>query len=94
MIGILRLLEDKPQKATHISQKLNINPSVFSEMVNFLLRQNLIAAKKISPKRQVFVLTKRGRTVVSYYRNIQEVMLVEEYEEKPMPMAEIRRRRR
>ena len=58
---ILKLLSDgKPQKITHISQKLNINPAVTTEYIGFLQKQKLIEKILISTKRQEFRVTEEG----------------------------------
>src|SRR3990170_7860088 len=90
---ILKLLSDcKPQKITHISQKLNINPASTVEIVDFMQKQQLIEKINISPKRQEFRLTERGKQVKDMFETIRQVVYIESEPREATPDLEIRRR--
>lgn len=92
----LWLLGDgKGWKITHISQKLNINPAVTAEYLDFMQKQGLIEKIAISPKRHEFRITERGKAVEKHFEIIrQNVYGVESESPVATPELEIKRRSR
>ncbi len=90
---ILKLLGDgKGWKITHISQKLNINPAVTAEHIDFMQKQQLIEKIAISPKRHEFGITKRGKELKKHFELIRQKVYVESEAQVATPELEIRRR--
>lgn len=82
-VDILRVLARRgPLKLTHIMYKANVNCSVLKQLLDFLVRQNLIEEQASSRKRKktrvVYVITERGLTVLRYFRELNRALQITE----------------
>ena len=85
-IDILHALAHRgPLKLTHIMYKANVNFSILTGYVSFLIKQGLIEEKNIGKKKVVYVITQRGVTVVKSFRELQQAIpLVEDERRAPI----------
>ena len=79
-IDILTVMAQKgPLKLTHVMYKANLNCSVLKEYLDFLIKQGLAEEHTVKKGRIVYAITQRGKTVITYFRELQQVLpLVEE----------------
>jgi predicted transcriptional regulator len=54
--------------------KANINCSVLNEYIDFLIKQDLIEKRTIKKERIVFEITQRGKTVLKYFRELEQAL--------------------
>jgi predicted transcriptional regulator len=92
----LWLLGDgKGWKITHISQKLNVNPAVTAEYLDFMINQQLIEKIAVSPKRYEYRITERGKAVEEHFEIVRQITYGAESESQiPVQQLEIKRRNR
>ena len=62
------LTHREPLKLTHILYKSNVNCSVISEYLEFLLKQGLVEESNFK-NRTVYAVTQRGLTVLKLFRD-------------------------
>lgn len=73
-IAVLKVLaKNGPMKTTHISQNVNVNPSVLNEYLDFFQKQKLVEQERIG-KRVMYKLTQRGLKVLEYFTEIRGVL--------------------
>jgi len=79
-IDILKVLAQRgPLKLTHVMYKANVNCSVLKEYMDFLIKQGLVEERTIGKRRVVFAVTRRGITVLKYFKELKQVLpIVEE----------------
>ena len=82
-IDILKVLaRHGPLKLTHVMYKANLNCSVLKQSLNFLIQQSLVedqtSHKKRNRTRVVYAITERGRTVLKYFRELDNALLITE----------------
>jgi len=87
-VDILKVLaRHGPLKLTHIMYKANINCSVLKQHLGFLIQQNLVEEQALRSKRQkrvVYAITERGRTVLKYFRELNDALqIIEEAQKIP-----------
>ncbi len=78
-----------PLRLTHIMYKANVNCSVLKKHLSFLIQHNLVKEKKIRKKKgtyAVYTITKRGRTVLKYFRELRSTLPITEEERKIPPL--------
>lgn len=66
-----------PLKLTHVMYKVNVNCTVLKELLDSLSQQNLIeeqALRKKKGQKTVYAITERGRTVLTYFREITRTL--------------------
>jgi len=56
--------------------KANVNCSVLKSYLSFLMRQNLVEERAVERKRTVYAITERGRTVLRYFRELENALPV------------------
>ncbi len=84
-VAILSVLAIRgPLKLTHIMYKANINCSVLTEDLNFLIKQKLVEERIVEKSRVVFAITPRGTTVLKYFRELTQALPI--IEESRMPL--------
>ena len=84
-VAILNALSIRgPLKLTHIMYKANINCSVLTEDLNFLIKQKLVEERIVEKDRVVFAITPRGSTVLKYFRELTQALPI--IEENRIPM--------
>jgi predicted transcriptional regulator len=78
-IDILKVLANTgPLKMTHIMFKSNFNDTMLKEYLGFLIKQGLVEEQTIKKKSKVFAITKRGMTILRYFREpTQEMYVIE-----------------
>ena len=87
-VAILNVLAHKgPLKLTHIMYKANVNCSILTEYLDFLIKQDLIEKRIIENERTVFKITQRGITVLKNFRELTQVLpIIEEPRKQPTPL--------
>ena len=84
-VAILSVLAIRgPLKLTHIMYKANINCSVLTEHLNFLIKQKLVEERIVKKSRVVFAITPRGSTVLKYFRELTQALPIIEENRVPM----------
>ena len=73
-IDVLRVLaRHGPLKLTHIMYKVNVNCSALKQSLDSLSQQNLIEEQTLRKRKRqktVYDITERGRTAITYFREI------------------------
>ena len=82
-IDVLKVLANRgPLKLTHIMYKANVNCSVLKEYLDFLIQRGLVEEqtmhKKRNKKKVVYAITERGRTVLRYFRELNNALQITE----------------
>ena len=84
-VDILSVLAHRgPLKLTHIMYKANVNCSVLSEYLGFLMQKELVEERSVGKNRTVFAITQRGVTVLKYFGELKRVLPIEE-EQRHLP---------
>jgi len=86
-VDILKVLaRHGPLKLTHIMYKSNVNCTVLKQFLDSLSQQNLIE-EQVIPKRKtqkiVYAITERGRTVLTYFKEITKALQTTEELQRP-----------
>jgi len=86
-VDILKVLaRHGPLKPTHIMGKANVNFSVLKQYLDFLNQHNLVEEQALHEKRNktrvVYAITERGRTVLKYFRELNNALQITEEENK------------
>jgi len=82
-IDVLKVLANRgPLKLTHIMYKANVNCSVLKEYLDFLIQRGLVEEQTMHKKRNktkvVYAITERGRTVLRYFRELNNALQITE----------------
>ena len=78
-VDVLKVLaRHGPLKLTHIMNKANVNFNVLKQYLDFLVQQNLVEEQALSKKRVVYAITERGRTVLKYFRELNNALQITE----------------
>ncbi len=82
-VDILKALaRHGPLKLTHIMYKANVNCSVLKQYLDFLIQHNLVEEQVLHKKRNktrvVYAITKRGRTALKYFRELNNALQITE----------------
>jgi Predicted transcriptional regulator len=90
-VDILKVLaRHGPLKLTHIMYKANVNCSVLRQYLNFLIQHNLVEEQTLHKKRHktsvVYAITERGRTVLKYFRDLNNALQITEEANKIPPL--------
>jgi predicted transcriptional regulator len=82
-VDILSVLAHRgPLKLTHVMYKANVNCSVLSEYLEFLIGHELVEEKQLKKSRKVYAVTQRGITVLRAFRELKQALPIVE-EAKP-----------
>lgn len=73
-------------KVTHIMYKANVNCKVLKEHLNFLTKQGLIEQRVVGKGRVVYANTARGTTVLTYFRELNKALPINEEDSKILPV--------
>jgi len=85
-VDILSVLAHRgPLKLTHIMYKANVNCSVLSEYLVFLMEKGLVEERILRKSRKVYAITQRGVTVLKYFGELKQVLPIEEEERRHVP---------
>jgi predicted transcriptional regulator len=84
-VDVLKVLALRgPLKLTHIMYKANVNCSVLSEYLEFLLKQGLVEERALKKNRTVYAVTQHGLTVLKSFRELSQALpIVEENRRQP-----------
>ncbi len=84
-VDIIKVLALRgPLKLTHIMYKANVNCSVLSEYLEFLLKQGLVEERLVKKNRNVYAVTQQGLTVLKSFRELTQALpIVEEKRQAP-----------
>ena len=85
-VDILSALANRgPLKLTHVMYKANVNCSVLSEFLEFLLKQGLVEERNVK-NRTVYAVTQRGLTVLKLFRELKQVLPIVEEGKRQTPL--------
>lgn len=85
-VDILSVLYHRgPLKLTHVMYKANVNCSVLTEYLGFLMQKELVEERSVGKNRTVYAITQRGVTVLKYFGELKRVLLVAEEDRRQMP---------
>ena len=86
-VDILSVLAHRgPLKLTHVMYKSNVNCSVLSEYLEFLLKQGLVEERNVKKNRTVYAVTQRGLTVLKLFRELKQVLPIVEEDKRRTPL--------
>jgi len=86
-VDILSVLAHRgPLKLTHVMYKANVNCSVLSEYLEFLLKQGLVEERNVKKNRIVYAVTQRGLTVLKLFRELKQVLPIVEEDKRQTPI--------
>ncbi len=82
-VDILKVLARHGQlKLTHIMYKANVNGSALRQYLDFFIQRNLVEEQTLHKKRNktkiVYAITERGRTVLKYFRELNNALQITE----------------
>lgn len=68
------------------SARANVNCSVLSEYLEFLLKQGLIEERPVKQNRIIYAVTQHGLTVLKAFRELEQALPILEEERKTPPL--------
>ena len=74
-----------PLKLTHIMYKANVNCSVLTEYLDFLIQKELIEERNVGRNRKVYAITQRGVTVLKYFGELKRMLPIAEEDQRQVP---------
>ena len=85
-LDILSVLAKRgPLKLTHIMYKANVNCSVLTEYLDFLIQKELIEERNVGKNRKVYAITQRGVTVLKYFGELKRMLPIAEEDQRHVP---------
>ena len=60
-------------KITPLAGRINVNASSLREIIDFMVKQDLIEMEKVTKKRVSYKITQRGIRVLEYFRELKAV---------------------
>jgi predicted transcriptional regulator len=85
-IDILKVLAQRgPLKLTHVMYKANVNCSVLSEYLDFLMQKELVEDRQVKKNRIVYAITQRGLAVLKSFGELTQALPIMEEEQKRVP---------
>lgn len=85
-VDILTVLAIRgPLKLTHIMYKANVNCSILKEYLESLTNQGLIEERNLGKRRVAYAITKKGVTVLEYFRELKQVLPIIEEDRREVP---------
>jgi predicted transcriptional regulator len=86
-VDILAVLAHRgPLKLTHIMYKSNVNCSVLSDYLDFLLKQELVEERYAKKSRRSYAVTQRGITVLKAFRELKQALPIMEEDKRQMSL--------
>lgn len=86
-VGILSILAHLgPLKLTRIKCKVNVNCSVLSEDLAFLMQKGLVEKRNAPKDGTVYAITQRGITVVQYFGELKQLLPITEDQKQLLPL--------
>jgi predicted transcriptional regulator len=87
-VDILKVLVQRgPLKLTHIMYKANLNCSILSEYLVFLVKQGLVEERVVGRNTVVYACTAVGIGVLKSFRELNQALPIIEDENKKLPLA-------
>jgi predicted transcriptional regulator len=87
-IDILKVLAQRgPLKLTHIMYKANLNCSVLSQYLAFLIKQGLVEERTVGRNTVVYACTAMGIGILKSFRELNQALLIIEGEDKNLPLS-------
>jgi predicted transcriptional regulator len=87
-VDILSVLAHRgPLKLTHVMYKANVNCSVLSEYLEFLIGHELVEEKQLKKSRKVYAVTQRGITVLRAFRELKQALPIVEETKPPTALV-------
>jgi predicted transcriptional regulator len=59
---------------------------VLKEYIDFLTKQGLVEEKTVGKRLVVYAITQRGITVLRYFRELKQVLLIAEEDQREVPI--------
>ena len=85
-IDILKVLAQRgPLKLTHVMYKANLNCSVLSEYLDFLMQKELVEERQFKKNRIIYAITQRGLAVLKSFGELTQALPILEEEQKRVP---------
>ena len=75
-----------PLKLTHIMYKANVNCSVLSEYLEFLLKQGLVEERMVRKNKTVYAITQHGLSVLKAFRELTQALPIIEENRRQTPL--------
>lgn len=86
-VDILKVLAQRgPLKLTHVMYKANVNCSVLSEYLEFLMTHGLVEERILTKNRTVYAVTQQGITVLRSFRELTQALPIVEEIKKQTPL--------
>jgi predicted transcriptional regulator len=86
-VSVLRVLSIKPLKLTHIMYKTNMNCSILTQILDFLMKHGLVEQRVAGRKSVIYASTPYGISVLKYFRELNKALpIVEEEKRNPPPL--------
>lgn len=84
-VDILKVLAQRgPLKLTHVMYKANVNCSVLSEYLEFLMKHGLVEERILGKNRTAYAVTQQGITVLRSFRELTLALPIVEEARKQM----------
>jgi predicted transcriptional regulator len=74
-----------PLRLTHLMYKTNVNCCVLKGYLEFLIEHELVEEKTIGNRRIVYKITQKGITVLRHFRELKQVLPIEEEDQRSAP---------
>jgi predicted transcriptional regulator len=85
-VDILSVLANRgPLKLTHVMYKANVNCSVLTEYLDFLMQKELVEERIAGRNRKVYAITQRGVTVLKYFGELKRMLPIAEEDQRRVP---------
>jgi len=85
-VDILKVLAIRgPLKLTHVMYKANVNCSILKEYLDSLTQQGLVEERNMGKRRVAYAITKKGVTVLKYFRELKQVLPIIEEDKREAP---------
>jgi predicted transcriptional regulator len=86
-IDILQVLAHRGAlKLTHVMYKANVNCSILKDYLEFLIKQGLVEERTLGKRRVIYAITQRGITVLTYFRELKQVLPIVEESRNQAPI--------
>ncbi len=84
-VDILKVLAHRgPLKLTHVMYKANVNCSLLSEYLDFLVQKGLVEERNVR-KRTVYAITQRGLMVLKQFVELKRMLPIAEEDQRQAP---------
>ncbi len=85
-VDILTVLSQRgPLKLTHVMYKANVNCSVLTEYLDYLIGHGLVDERNIGKDRIVYAVTQQGISVLKYFGELKQALPILEEAKRQIP---------